>query len=331
MENKSRYLKYGLHLAIFIGLIWAVVRYVNGQEVLEALQNFNYLYLPVMLALSLAYFLLKAARFVLLMNPFTENLPKWVIYKGYLSGQAATLLPGGIAARAGLMNQVGVPLSQSSVPVAVHSGWDQAVFLLGGLVAALWFPAARTPVFIILGILAVIGVVLLVPAARGWLADLAERLARRFDYEAGWHRFLDAIPQVFTKRIVVGCFVITIVSFALNIIILGMTLRGLDLEVSVPTLFLAFIVPTMLGRLVPVPGGVGVTEASMVGFLTNTAQLNTNTTVAAVAIFRIVTIVVPAVLGAIIYYFFWKGEEEVDGRTAPDRRAEVSAAPAVND
>lgn len=324
MQNKSKYLKYGLHVAILIGLVWAVVKYVNGEEVLTALQNFDYIYLPFMVGLALAYFLIKAARFVLLMSPFTEKLPNRLIYKGYISGQAATLLPGGIAARAGLMNQIGVPMAQSSVPIAFNSVWDQVIFLLGGLVAALWFPAARLPVFIILGVLSVIGFLLLLPQSRNWLANRAEQIAQHFDYETQWHRFLDAIPQIFTKKIMIGCFLMTVLAFAMQIIVLGLTMRGLDLDVPIPTLFLAFIVPTMLGRLVPIPGGIGVTEAGMVGFLTSTAQINTDTTVAAVAIFRIVTIVIPAAVGAFVYFFFWKGEDEVGAQSADNEQAETA-------
>jgi uncharacterized protein (TIRG00374 family) len=313
MEDKSKYLKYGLHIAIFSGLLWAIVKFVNGQEVLAALKSFAYIFLPFMIALAVGYLLLRAARFALLMTPFIKNLPKRLIGKGYISGQPATLLPGGVAARAGLMSQIDIPVSESSVPIAFNSIWDQIIFISGGLIVALWFPAARLPIFIILGVLAVIGILLLLPPSRAWFSNLAQRIAKRFNYEEQWQRFLDAIPKMFAPKLIIGAFLFTVVAFAMQIVILGLTMRGLKLDVSVPTLFLAFIVPTLLGRLVPVPGGIGVTEASMVGFLTSAAAINTDTTVAAVAIFRIVTIVMPALVGAVVYYFFWKGEDEIDG------------------
>lgn len=316
MKNKGKYLKYGLHLAVVIGLVWAVVKYVNGQEVLQALQNFAYRYLPFMLALSIGYFLIKALRFLLLITPFSGDVNNWIIFKGYISGQAIVLLPGGMAARAGLMNQVGIPVAESSVPIAFHSGWDQVVFLLGGLIAALWFPAARLPVLIILGVLAVVIFLLLLPVTRHWFAGLAERIAHRFNFAEQWRRFLDAIPQVFTKKIMLGCFLITAVIFGIPLVLLWLTMQGLSLDVPLPTLFLAFIVPTMLGRVVPIPGGFGITEASMVGFLTATAQLNTEATATAVAIFRIVFIVVPVAIGAFVYFFFWKGEDEVEQKAS---------------
>lgn len=310
MENKTKYLRYLLHFAILAGVVWAAVKYVNGQEVLEALQNFNYAYLPILLSLSLVYFLLKSWRFAVLMAPFAGNLPAIVVYKAYAAGQAAAMLPGGIAARAALLKQVGVPISQSSVPVAVHSGWDQAIFLVGALIAAFWVPQARIPVLIALGALAVIGVLLLIEQTRNWLKRQGERIAGRFDHKEQWNRFLDAVPQVFCRRIVLTSFLLTIASLAVFTLVLYLTLKGFSLSVSIPILLLSVILPTMVGRIVPIPGGLGVTEASMVGFLNGMGGLNTDTTVAAVAIFRIVTIVFPAAIGAVVYFLGWRGEDE---------------------
>lgn len=326
MEDKQKYLKYILHVLVIGGVIWAGVRYLNGEEVVNAVQNFDYGLIPYMLLLATTYFLLKAARFIVLISPFTENISKWTVLRAYMAGQAMTLIPGGVAARAALMKQAGVSVAQSSVPVLLHSAWDQTVFLLGGLIAALWFPAARVPVLIILGVLIVVGTLFAIEAVRDWAGDKAESLAKRFDKEAEWERFLDAFPKVFKWKIMLAAFVITVVAFGTNIVTLDLAMRGLELEVAYPTLFLAFIIPTMLGRMVPVPGGFGVTEASMVGFLSSASEVNTNQTVAAVAMFRIATIVFPAFLGMIVYFFFWKGEEEGEEPTTPQTEKNVHAS-----
>ena len=314
MEKNGKYLQYTLTAVIPIGLIWAVVKYVNGAEVWAALQRFQHIFLRFVLALTLVIFLFKAWRFTVLMSPFSQDLPKLVVFKAFLAGQAATLLPGGVASRIGLMKQADVPVSESSVPVLVHSGWDQAVFLLCALVVALWFPGARRPVLVILGVLGIITLLLIVPPTRQWLGNLVERIASRFNHAEQWQRFLEAVPQVFTRQIVIASFLITVVSLVVFTATLAITLRGFELSVSFPVLFLAVILPTMLGRIIPVPAGVGVTDASMVGFLTTLGGLDTNITVAAVAVFRIVTIVFPALLGTLVYFFWWRGGKELGGR-----------------
>ncbi len=329
MKDKSKYLKYGLHIAVVVGIIWAVVKYVNIQEVLDALRTFKQIYIPIMITLALGSFFLKGLRFVAMISPFSEDLDNKVIFKGYVAGQAVALLPGGVAARAGLMNQIGIPVSESGAPVAFQSTYDQFVLLMCGLIAALWFPAARFPIMIIIGVLAVAITLLAVPSTRNWLNGITEKIAGRFDREEDWEHFLDALPKVFTKKLIAISLLISVVAFGLQFVILWLAMDGMGLDMPIPTLFLAFVIPTMVGRLVPVPGGFGVTEAGMVGFLTSTTGVNSNTAVAAVALFRIAAILVPAAVGAIVYFFLWRGEEEdaeADASNKDDATAKVEKA-----
>ncbi|MEZ4617558.1 MAG: hypothetical protein R2867_18875 [Caldilineaceae bacterium] len=66
----------------------------------------------------------------------------------------------------------------------------------------------------------------------------------------------------------------------------------------------------MLGRLAPVPGGIGVTEASMVGVLVSVAAMSSHTATAVVIIYRIATILFQALFGALVYFFVWRGSAE---------------------
>ena len=94
-EKKTNYLKYGLHAAILLGVVWAAVKYVNGEEVISALQQFNYGLAPLMIALALAALILKAVRFQLLLQPFADHIDWLTGIKAYVAGQGATVLPGG--------------------------------------------------------------------------------------------------------------------------------------------------------------------------------------------------------------------------------------------
>ena len=326
MEDKRRnYLKYGLHVAILAGVVWAAIKYVNGQEVVAALARFDYGLAPLMLALALSTLFLKATRFSFLLQPFASTLPWATAINAYVAGQGATVLPAGVAARAGLLKQIGVPISEGSVPVLANSVTDQLFFVTLGLLAALWYPQARLPGVVILVVLGVAALLFLFKPSRQWLADAAHWLAKRLHVGRQWSSFLDSLPRVLTKKIVVVAFLTTALAFAFFIIVLRLALQGVGLSVSYPVVLLAFILPTMLGRLVPIPAGLGVTEASMVGFLTVTAGVDTGAAVAGVAIFRIIGIFVPILFGAIIYFLFWRGEDENRGK-----RSEVQAARASN-
>ena len=306
---KNKYLKYILHAAVLIGLIIAAVKYINGEEVLQALRSYNYAFAPALLALSVLYLAMKAWRFVRLMRPVSD-VPGSVMFRGYVAGTAATLMPGGVAARAGLMNQAGISVAKSGMPVALSSILDQVAFIGSALFAAIWFENVRLPVLIVLGVLVVLGVIFLFPAPRRWLGNVATAIARRFNVADQWKNFLQHGREVINTRTILVALAITVAGLLVQVVMLDFSLRGFGFNVPYATLFFAYIVPTMLGRLSALPAGVGVTEASMVGFLSSSAGVDPDTGLAATAIFRIGTVFFQALLGALVYFFAWRGEKE---------------------
>lgn len=306
---KNKYLKYILHAAVLIGLIIAAVKYINGEEVLQALRSYNYAFAPALLALSVLYLAMKAWRFVRLMRPVSD-VPGSVMFRGYVAGTAATLMPGGVAARAGLMNQAGISVAKSGMPVALSSILDQVAFIGSALFAAIWFENVRLPVLILLGVLVVLGVIFLFPAPRRWLGNVATAIARRFNVADQWKNFLQHGREVINTRTILVALAITVAGLLVQVVMLDFSLRGFGFNVPYATLFFAYIVPTMLGRLSALPAGVGVTEASMVGFLSSSAGVDPDTGLAATAIFRIGTVFFQALLGALVYFFAWRGEKE---------------------
>jgi uncharacterized protein (TIRG00374 family) len=313
---KRGYLKYLLHAVILGGVVLAAARYLNGEEVFNALRNFAYIYAPVILLISTGYIVLKGVRFVVLIRPLT-NLPWGTLVRGYVAGTAATLIPGGVAARAGLMRQAGVAIGEGSAPVLFSSVLDQAAFVLCSLIAALWFEAARIPVLITLAMLAGLGLLFLIPAVRSRFSQATDWLARRFKVLDHCQDFLGAVKEMFTWRVMLVTMGMTLAGIAMQIIMLDLSLRGLGLVVPYPTLFLAYILPAMLGRLSALPAGIGLTEAGMVGFLASASGVDPDMAAAAAAIFRVGTVFFQALLGGLVYLFAWQGESEAGA--APSR------------
>src|SRR4028119_820217 len=147
--SKIKILQYGLHIAVFLGLVVAGMKYINGSEFWNAIHSFNWSYAPLILGLTVGYLLVKAWRFIFLLHELS-NANRWVVLRAYLAGQACTLLPGGVAARAGLLGQAGVPVADGAASVAMSSLSDQALLIICSLLSALWFEAARKPVLMLL-------------------------------------------------------------------------------------------------------------------------------------------------------------------------------------
>jgi uncharacterized protein (TIRG00374 family) len=196
------------------------------------------------------------------------------------------------------------------MPVALSSILDQVAFLGSALFAAFWFENLRVPMLIVLAVLISLGVIFLFPAPRRWLSSAAGAIARRFHFEKQWENFLQHGREVINARTILVALAITVAGLLVQVIILDFSLRGFGFNVPYATLFFAYIVPTMLGRLSALPAGVGVTEASMVGFLSSSTGVDPDTGLAATAIFRIATVFFQALLGALVYFFAWRGEKE---------------------
>ena len=305
VKNPRKLLKYALHIAVLAGVVWAGMKTIDGDQFSRALHNFNWVYAPFVALLGILSMVVKSWRFATLLKE-VNDVPRTVAMKAYVAGQSMTLLPGGIAARAGLLEQVGIPAEKSSPAIAMSSVSDQIGFLICGIIASFYFEPARKPVMILLAVLAVVAIVLCVEASRSWLSRLVEKLLGRFNLADRWRGFVHSMGETLSVRVVAVGLGNTLVSFALLVFALHLCMAGVGHPVPPLSLLLAFAVPTMLGRISALPGGVGVTEVGMVGVLDRVPGVSLDNAAAAVLVFRIATVLVTALVGAVIYFFSWR-------------------------
>lgn len=308
MKN-LKWLQYALHAAVLGGLVFAGMKYIDGGQFTRALSRFDWRYAPIICLLGLASVLIKGWRFTRMMREL-ENVSRAMLLRVYMAGQACTLLPGGGTVRVGMLKQVGIPASETAAPLAMSSITDQVMFIICALIAALWFESARRPVLYLLSGLIVVSVVLGVEASRTWLLQLIDRLMGRFQWREHWTEFLESLKQIATPPLLLGSLANTAVAFVFLLAALHLAVRGVSAEVPYTTLLLAFALPTMLGRISAMPGGVGVTEAGMIGILDHTPGVTLDQAAAAVTVFRLGTVFFSALVGGIVYLFGWRGEKE---------------------
>ena len=294
--------KYGLYALVLISLGVAARQYLSGEAFLEALGSFNWVYALFILGLTTVYMVLKGLRFMVFLAPLVE-FGRWAIVRAYLAGQVATLLPAGGVSRIAVLAEVGIPVPKASAAVLFASLTDQAILIGGVVLAALWLEEARLPALFFLAVLAGIGALLAVNAVRVQLLRAVTWLVKKVHLEDKWTSFRAALSEGVNLGVVLRGLGFTAAAFAVMPLTLGLALRGLDLTVSPATLVLAYILPTLLGRLSTLPGGLGVTEASMVSILSAGSGVDANLVAAAVAVFRVGTVFFAAVFGGVIYLF----------------------------
>jgi uncharacterized protein (TIRG00374 family) len=309
MKKNLKWLQYVLHAAVLGGLVYAGMKYIDGARFTDALSRFDWYYAPIICLLGLASVLVKGWRFTRMMREL-ENASRSMLLRVYLAGQACTLLPGGGAARVGMLKQAGIPAAETAAPLAMSSLTDQAMFILCALLAALWFESARRPVLYLLSGLIAVSLILGLEATRTWLLRLIDRLMGHFQWREHWREFLQSLKQVASPPLLIGSLANTAVAFLLLLTALHLAVRGVSADVPYTTLLLAFALPTMLGRISAMPGGVGVTEAGMIGILDQTPGVSLDQAAAAVTIFRLGTVFFSALVGGLVYLFGWRGTKE---------------------
>jgi uncharacterized membrane protein YbhN (UPF0104 family) len=79
---------------------------------------------------------------------------------------------------------------------------------------------------------------------------------------------------------------------------------------------LALGLPTLIGRVTPSPAGAGPFDAGVVGLLGRYAGIGISEAAAALAIFRVATVLLHALLGVIVFLTLWR-PQRVNAADAP--------------
>lgn len=140
--------------------------------------------------------------------------------------------------------------------------------------------------------------------------------------------FQAACWSLVDTRLFLSTFALSLAANAMSYGILCTVVGALGMKVEFWPLAAAFVIPTLLGRLSPLPAGAGVTEAGMIAFMANQTAMSTNEAAAATALMRSFDVLLPALYGAVIYFTAWKGEEE--SVTVDDDSGQASVAAAAS-
>jgi uncharacterized protein (TIRG00374 family) len=299
-------LKYLLHAAVLIGLVVAGMKYINGDLFWRAIHQFNWWYVPLILVCSRVYFAVRALRFAYLLAR-VDGADLKTVLRAYMAGQSCAMLPAGAAFRAVLLSEAGVPVSHSAPVLALSSLADGLSLLLSGLVCALWFDAARKATLVFLTGLIAVCVLLGIQAARSWVVGRIGRIMDRLNLLRKWREALVSTRDLLCWQAVGVTTGLTVISVALMVLALHFALDGVGAAVELSTVLFAFSLPALMGRASALPGGIGVTEAGMVGILDSAPGVTIDQAAAAVVIFRAGTVLFEALLGAAIYLLAWRG------------------------
>jgi uncharacterized protein (TIRG00374 family) len=253
-----------------VGLYAAATLASDYRSVLRALQGFPLGTLGAVLSLVVAGWLLRGWRFHYYLRKV--GAPVNLLYSEtvFLASFALTGTPGkmGEAVKGVFLKEdYGISFTEVVGILVVERLMDLFGVLLLGSFSLLAFSRWRWA-FILCGALVVVGGVFL----------CMERLYRPVLERMGSVRYLSWVAdkilgvllsgkELMTLRIFAVGLVVSTVAWAMESVSLYLVLRGLDLQATLLQANFAYCFSTIIGALSMLPGGIGGTEAGMIGVL----------------------------------------------------------------
>ncbi|MFD4658509.1 lysylphosphatidylglycerol synthase domain-containing protein [Kitasatospora sp. NPDC058444] len=205
---------------------------------------------------------------------------------------------GGVALNTRLLQRAGIPTAQalSSVGVGTLIGLVLHLLQLGAFVYLLGFEPGGSELDALpavaaglAGAVALLAVVSAIPVARRWLATRLRPLTAEV-----LPRLLDLLRS--PTRLAVGVTGQLLVSICL-IACLYCCARAIGREPSFASVAVVFLVGNAVGSAAPTPGGAGAVDGMLITLLQQTASMEPGGALAAVALYRLLTLILPVLPG----------------------------------
>lgn len=258
-------------LLLLLGLLAAAGLVAGWREVAAELARLSPALIAALLALSLVNYLLRGLRWRMLARPAGLELPLGRALLYYTAGFALTATPGkvGELIRLWLMRRHHGHAFERSLGLVLLDRLSDALPMLLLVLLGAGAGAGHGPAMALLGLL-VVAPGLLVLRPRPLEAALA--LLWRASGRAGRllvraRRALRATAALATPRLLLAACALGLIGWAAEVLGLHLLLDALGRPIGLPAAAFVFGFAMLVGALPLFPGGMGGTEATMIGLL----------------------------------------------------------------
>lgn len=305
---------------ISLAILGLIIEYVQPSHLGSAISHFHLAYLPIVLALSMGYYLLKGYQWHLFLKPLKLDHGAVETILIYFAGQPTAILPLGELSRAFILRQhAKVSLGEVSATVVVQ----ELLYPIGLIAAAVpgagRFPGAQAAVIVaLLGILA-ISTILLWPRAFNLVMRFAVRvpvIKRYSDDLTSLHQDVIVIAR---RPASLGPALLGPVAAVIAIAMFYFTVRSVGVNLGIYQVAFVYAIAHLAGGISLLPGGIGAYEGSMTFLLV--AFGVAGPVAAAIAILnRAFDRVLVTIVGTVVYFAI-RGSLNLRGMTLlPDRQ-----------
>ena len=300
MGNIKRNFSIALALGVVVYLALALVSGIG--DLREALERFNWMLVPVALALVGTSYVIRYVRWSYFLKTLKVDLERRADVAIFTAGLAMTISPGkfGEVLKSVLIFKVsGDPIAKTAPGVVAERLTDGVGMAAWGLFGALALGLGPRVPILFLGITVAGVLVLRSKRLSTSLSKGLERVPKLNSLSSRVTEFHGASNQLLSPVPLVVGSVLAFVIWSLEILAVYTIVRGVGS--AVPFLEIAFIfaVSSIVGLLSMLPGGIGAAETSLTGLFRVVAGLGSGPAAVATLMTRLVTLWFAACIGIV--------------------------------
>jgi len=288
---------------LWIGLIAAVIIYFammvygDHEKVLAAISSFSLEYIPMLLSLAFTNYLLRASKW----HYFFKVLGLEISFKEnfyiFLSGLLMAVTPGkfGEVWKSWLVRDLrGYDLHRTVPIVFMDRITDVVAMLTLASFGVLVFRDSILSFSLVVAVLLIMLIMLRSEAIMLMIFGISVR------FEGARKAYLSSL-NLLHWRVFILAVLISLVAWFMECLAFYLTFRGLSVKAGLFESTFVYAISSVAGALTMLPGGIGVTETSMLGLSSHLLDIGKSVAIAATFIIRVVTLWFAVVVGAISY------------------------------
>ncbi|OPY25373.1 MAG: hypothetical protein A4E27_00952 [Methanobacterium sp. PtaU1.Bin242] len=290
--------------AVVVYLLMGI--YANFGNLLSALEEFNWIFLPVMLILVTTGYFVRFIKWNFFLKNVDVHLPLKENLFVFFSGLSMIITPAkaGEIWKGWLIKDInGESLSKTIPVVIVDRVTDVIGLILLSLLGILYYKSGVSVLLILVILFAAFIVAIKSEKISGRLISIMEGRAGKYSGD------IKDMHQTFQKsmnwKYLFGMSVLSVAAWFLECLAIFLVIYGFGQSLSLVLSTFVFSFASLAGAVSLIPGGLGVAEATLSGLLVFFG-LSSSIAVGAALIMRFGTLWYGAILGFLVYLIFNK-------------------------
>lgn len=307
-----------LVLLAIVGILLylAFIIYSNLGEVAKSFQQFNWILLPVILSLIFVGYLLRAWRWHYYLRTIDIVVSRRDSCLIFLAGQSMTITPGKVGELIKpylLRSKVGAQVSVT-VPVIIMERLTDLIgmILLAGF-GLLSLQYGAIPLAISAALVATVVIVLQRRSLCLKILRALRRIPRLTNYSRNLETAYDSAHSLLGPKQLGVATLISLGAWGLEGLCLYLVFVGLGVEINLIRSISIFSLSSIVGAATMLPGGLGVTEGSMVALIVMAGAATFQATAATILI-RLSTMWFAVVIGLVVLRRWFGGNDALAGK-----------------